>query len=105
MRNQERYNVKTRDLNIDEQVILKYIEKESGMKLHIVAVAYERHIPRATLCRVYQSKWFGLLVVPLYGISVRIKTDIEDPEIGRLKSFRRALEEYVERTKKTRQCL
>lgn len=99
MRNQYKYDVPCRPLNAEEKTILEDVEKKSETKFNVIEVAYERHTPRATVCIIFQSKYWGLIVSHIIGVSIRSKTDTEAPEVGRLFAFRRALEDLVEWSK------
>ncbi len=100
MRNQSKYNEKTRALNPIEEQILHEVEQKSGMKIPATNVKYERHTPRATVCTVFLTIFAEHGDDPnlraITGVTIRSKKDKENPVTGREQSFRRALEDYVE---------
>lgn len=100
MRNQSKYDEKERRLNAIEKRILREIEHQSGLKIPARAVMYERHTPRATVCTVFLANWWDLIARRIVGVTIRSRTDTEDPEMGKEQSFRRALVDYVARQRR-----
>lgn len=99
MRSENKYDQKRKKLNEVEKKTIEEIEKRHRTKLTVLDVTYERHTPRATVCIVKIARWWGLKVDDAIGVSIRSISDMESPEVGRLWSFRRALEDYIERRK------
>lgn len=97
MRRQWKLDVKERPLKIKEKRILKEIEHRSRLKIPARAVMYERHTPRATVCTIFLANWWDLIARRIVGVTIRSRTDTEDMGMGQEQSFRRALEDYVNR--------
>ena len=100
MRNQNKYDELERLLNSAEEQTLHEVEQKSGMRIPAKSVMYERHTPRATVCTIFLSPWrTPFWTCHITGVAIRNKKDKENPITGQEQSFRRALEDYVERKK------
>lgn len=97
MKRQVKYNEGKRPLNADEKLVLNEVEQTRNMKIDVTSVQYERHAPRATLCIAFLK--YGFFGNHICGITIRNRWDKEDPAFGKLQSFRRALNDYVDMKK------
>ncbi len=73
-----------RTLNKEEESILLKKEGRMNKKLNVTGIEYHELFPRTTLCKVIGSK-------ETYGIAMKSKHDEDNPTIGKVLSFIRAL--------------
>ncbi len=79
-----------RSLNGEEMAIIAKKEKRMGRKLHVVGIEYRKAFPRSTVCILNKGTYPGLDGMEI-SISMRGRGDPENPVVGEVQSFVRAL--------------
>ncbi len=79
-----------RSLTKEEQAIIAKKERRMGRKLNVVGIEYRKAFPRSTVCILDKGTYPGLDGVEI-GVTMRGRGDPDNPVVGEVQSFVRAL--------------